>query len=116
MKYGWEEENNDVEETSDDSRIVGGLSGDGVPTNQSLIDPSLAAIKLMPLQRNGLIRKATGISPHVMLLSSMQKVLNAQHVFLLNMKQVINEEFDKREVVHSTFQVQKQVQDMLTSF
>ena len=29
---------------------------------------------------------------------------------------VINEEFDKREVGHSTFQVQKQVQDMLASF
>ena len=32
------------------------------------------------------------------------------------MKHVINEEFDKREVGHSTFQVQKQVQDMLASF
>ena len=32
------------------------------------------------------------------------------------MKQVINEEFGKREVGHRTFQVQKQVQDMLTSF
>lgn len=51
-----------------------------------------------------------------MLLASMQKVINSQNAFLLKMKQVINEEFDKREVGHSTFQVQKQVQDMLTSF
>ena len=30
-----------------------GLSGDGVLRNQSFIDPSLAAIKLMPLQGEG---------------------------------------------------------------
>ena len=54
--------------------------------------------------------------PYVMLLVSMQGVINAQYSFLLKMKQVINEEFDKREIGHSTFQVQKQVQDMLASF
>ena len=51
-----------------------------------------------------------------MLLASMQKVINAKYSFLLKMKQVINDEFDKREMGHSTFQVQKQVQDMLASF
>ena len=46
----------------------------------------------------------------------MQKVITVQHAYLLKIKQVINKEFDKREVGHGTFQVQKQVQDMLTSF
>jgi hypothetical protein len=32
------------------------------------------------------------------------------------MKTIINKEFDKREVGHSTFQVQKQVEQMLISF
>ena len=58
-------------------------------------------IKPISLQGNGLIQKATGIHPHVMLLVSIQKVINAQCSFLLKMKQVINDEFDKREVGHS---------------
>ena len=51
-----------------------------------------------------------------MLLASMQKVINSQHFFLQKMKETINLEFDKREVGHATFQVQKQVEQMLTSF
>ena len=118
LKYAWEEEDDSSSAVAVvDSTVaaVGELSG-LESTNQSFEDPSLVAIKPVPLRGNGLIRKATGIPPHVMLLASMQKVINAQHLFLLKMKQVINEEFDKREVGHSAFQVQKQVQDMLASF
>ena len=119
LKYAWEEEDDGIDKVNEDDRrsaaVVGELSG-LESTNQSFEDPSLAAIKPMPLRGNGLIWKATGIPPHVMLLASMQKVINSQHSFLLKMTQVINEEFDKREVGHSTFQVQKQVQDMLASF
>ena len=121
LKYTWEEEEDGVDKTGEDSStisrvaVVGGLSSDGV-TNQSFTDPSLAAIKPMPLRGDGLIRKATGIPMHVILSASMQKIINAQHVFLLKMTRVVNEEFDKREVGHRTFQVQKQVQDILTSF
>ena len=62
------------------------------------------------------VRKATGIPAHVMLLADMQRVIYAQHTFLHKMKIIINEEFDKREVGHATFQVQKQVEQMLTCF
>lgn len=62
------------------------------------------------------IRKAMGIPAHVMLLADMQRVMIAQHTFLHKMKIIINEEFDKREVGHATFQVQKQVQEMLSCF
>ena len=62
------------------------------------------------------IHKATGIPAHVMLLADMQRVMIAQHTFLHKMKIIINEEFDKREVGHATFQVQKQVQEMLSCF
>ena len=113
LKYVWEVEDDGVNEAGEDSTctgvaVVGRLLGDDV-TNQSFTDPSLPAIKHMPLEGNGLIRKETCTPQHVMLLASMQ-------TFLLKMKQVVNEEFDKREVGHSTFQVQKQVHDMLTSF
>ena len=84
--------------------VVGELLG-ADSTNQSFDDPSLAAIKPTPLRGNGLIWKATGTPPYVMLLASMQKVMDTQHSFLLKMKQVINEEFDKREVGHRNFQV-----------
>ena len=53
---------------------------------------------------------------HVMLLADMQKVIQAQQVFLFKMKTIINEEFDKRQVGHATFQVQKQVETMLSTF
>lgn len=46
----------------------------------------------------------------------MQKVIQAQNFFLFKMKIIINEEFDKRQVGHATFQVQKQVESMLCTF
>ena len=67
-------------------------------------------------RRTPRISKATGIPTHVMLLAHMQKVIEAQHHFLFKMKTVINEEFDKRQVGHATFQVQKQVEHMLSDF
>ena len=62
------------------------------------------------------VSNATGIPTHVMLLADMQKVIQAQHIFLFKMKNIINEEFDKRQVGHATFQVQKQVESMLSTF
>ena len=67
-------------------------------------------------RRTPRISKATGILMHVMLLADMQKVIKAQHYFLFKMKTVINEEFNKRQVGHATFQVQKQVEHMLSDF
>ena len=62
------------------------------------------------------VSKATGIPTHVMLLADIQKVMEIQHHFLNKMKTIINEEFDKRQVGHATFQVQTQVEHMLSSF
>ena len=124
VKYAWEED--------DDFEIVGtdgvSKSGAGVQedfqseeSNQVLasLEGVLGGCQVVPqvgtvgsLQ----IRKATGIPPHVMLLASMQKVINSQHFFLVKMKEIINSEFDKRELGHATFQVQKQVEQMLVSF
>ena len=85
--------------------------------NTDQVQPSpLAAEKPSMPMGSSLIRKATGIPPHVMLLASMQRVINSQHSMLEKLKSIINDEFDKREVGHTTFQVQKQVQDMLATF
>ena len=123
VKYAWEEDENfkivitdgtsqrDIESL----RPVEVLKDD---SNQS--SASLERVFGHPIPQEGRgslqIRKATGIPPHVMLLASMQKVINSQHFFLQKMKETINLEFDKREVGHATFQVQKQVEQMLTSF
>ena len=56
LKYALEEEDDGVDKIGEDSSIIGGLSGE-VLTNQSFTDTSLATIKPMPLQGNGLTRK-----------------------------------------------------------
>ena len=84
-------------------------------TTSQTTNPSLEPTSTIP-ERELKVTKATGIPMHVMLLADMQKVIKAQHEFLVKMKILINEEFDKREVGHATFQVQKQVEEMLTSF
>ena len=50
-----------------------------------------------------------------MLLADMQKIIEAQHHFLIKMKTIIKEEFNKRQVGHATFQVQRQVEFILSS-
>ena len=135
VKYAWEEDEDfkivivdgvsqkeisarDTTESLPQGVLEDLQQGDGGSTNQSSV--SLEGIYGYPIPQvdrgSLLIRKATGIPPHVMLLASMQKVINSQHFFLKKMKDTINLEFDKREVGHATFQVQKQVEQMLTSF
>ena len=63
-----------------------------------------------------MINKATGIPPHVMILANMKKVIDSQKHLLDKMINVIVDEFDKREVGHATFKVQKQVEDLIASF
>ena len=62
------------------------------------------------------ISKAMGIPTHVILLADMQKVIESQHHFLLKIETIINDESDKRQVGHATFQVQNQVDHMHTAF
>ena len=57
-----------------------------------------------------------GIPTHAMLLADMQKLIEAQHHFLIKMKTIVKEEFNKRQVGHATFQVQRQVEYILSSF
>mmetsp|Transcript_15894 Transcript_15894/g.15292 ORF Transcript_15894/g.15292 Transcript_15894/m.15292 type:complete len:82 (+) Transcript_15894:329-574(+) len=51
-----------------------------------------------------------------MLMADMQHVVNSQQEMLIKLKSGISHELDKRQVVHATFQVQHQVEDMLKSF
>ena len=71
---------NGVDKNSDTTSIVavvgGNLVNDCVRLNDSFIGPSLSAIKHMSLRDNGLIQKAIGIPPNVMLFVSMQNVIN----------------------------------------
>ena len=51
-----------------------------------------------------------------MLMADMQRVVKSQQEVLTKLKSVISEELDKRQVGHATFQVQRQVEEMLESF
>ena len=61
------------------------------------------------------VSKTTGIPMHVMLLADMQNVIQVKHIFLWKMKNIINEEFNKWQVGHVSFQVQKQVKSMIST-
>ena len=117
LAYAWEEcdiidvYQGEYDSTDSElSSIIRASANTSQETNSSL-EPTAA----IP-ERRLKVTKATGIPTHVMLLADMQKVIKAQHQFLVKMKNLINEEFDKREVGHATFQVQKQVEQMLASF
>jgi hypothetical protein len=68
--------------------------------------------------KKGSIHKATGIPPHVILLANKRKVILSQHVCVcvLNKHNAINKEFDKREVGPSSYLIQTQVQEFLSTF
>ena len=105
--YPWEEKNIDVQVITGNEEsepIVG--TGSLEPTIEEAVPPNQCAT----------IRKATGIPAHVMLMADMQRVINSQQSVLIQLKNVISEELDKREVGHTTFQVQKQVHNMITNF
>ena len=80
-------------------------------TSSEIPPPEEPTLRIVPR-----VTKATGIPLHVMLLADMQKVITAQHLFLVKMKSIINKEFDKRKIGHATFQVQTQVEQMLSTF
>ena len=119
VKYAWEEAlhitvyRGEYDQPDDElATIIGQTSPSHTENTSSEIPPpEEPTLRMVPR-----VTKATGIPSHVMLLADMQKVITAQHMFLLKMKTIINEEFDKREVGHATFQVQKQVEQMLSSF
>ena len=75
-----------------------------------------SAEQTVPGNHVGLIRRATGIPAHVMLMADMQNVLASQQNLLFQLKTTITAELDKRQVGHSTFQVQHQVESMLRNF
>ena len=62
------------------------------------------------------ISKAIDILTHVILLADIQKVIEAQRHFLFKMKTIINNEFEKKQVGHVTFQAQSHVEHMISSF
>ena len=124
VKYTWEEDEDfQIVETDGVSQSGAGVLQEDFQLEES--NQILASLKgiigYQVVPQAGIrgllqIHKATGIPPHVMLLASMQRVINSQHFFLLEMKEIINVEFDKRQLGHATFQVQKQVEQMLVSF
>ena len=62
------------------------------------------------------IKKATGIPPHVMLLANMQMVISSQHKFIDEMRNAINEEFDKRHMASDSFEAKNQLEKSLSQF
>jgi len=105
VKYAWEE-CSDISvyrgeyETHQDGELLS-IIGD-TSISRTARDPLDDSASLEPHvteasvpRRIPRISKATGIPTHVMLLADMQKVIEAQHLFLLKMKTIINEEFDK---------------------
>ena len=68
----------------------------------------------MPM-RTQRIWKATGIPVHVMLMADMQNVIKSQQSVITQVE-YIEKEFGQREVGHTIFQVQNQVEKMLSSF
>lgn len=127
VKYAWEECSDIVvfrgeyDTTGKDGELssITAVGDTGTNTRDPLNDSASlepqVTVASVP-RRTPRISKATGIPTHVMLLADMQKVIEAQHHFLFKMKTAINEEFDKRQVGHATFQVQKQVEHMLSAF
>ena len=122
VKYTWEEEEifEIVITDGTSQKEIDSLPQEGLLEelkDDTCLNQSSASLEgifacLIPQEGRGLLQicKATGIPPHDILLSSMQKVIDSQHFFLQKMKEIINLEFDKREVGHVTFQVQKQVE------
>ena len=90
----------------------GELSGS---TGDKSSEFSLESEKTMP-RRTQRIWKATGIPAHVMLMADMQRVIRYQQSVIVQVVCIIKKEFDQREVGHAIFQVQHQVEKMLSSF
>ena len=120
VDYAWDE---DVKvevykgQTGDRNKMAGDdVSGElSGSENKSSDSVSLGSEKTMP-RRTLRIRKATGIPSHVMLMADMQKFIRSQQAVLSQVRSIIKEEFDTREVGHTTFQLKDQVEKMLHSF
>ena len=125
VSYAWEEESLEVDVfrgrreedeglLSDNHNTDNHNTGSTAVDNDSSLESDLG--QMMTVEDNRQIRKATGIPMHVMLMADMQRVVSSQQQVLIQLRDVISTELDKREVGHSTFQVQSQVKDMLQSF
>ena len=62
------------------------------------------------------ITRATGIPSHVLLLADMQRVINSQQDVLKKIENVIKDEFDQREVGHSSLIIQQEMKDIIKKF
>ena len=114
VKYAYEEEANvsvSLYKAVEESAIEVELLTDtncAAPTNPSSSDAMMIDVVL--------IRKATGIPPHVLLLGNMQTVIASQQVFLTQMRSAINQEFEKRHMASESFQAKNQLEKTLTAF
>ena len=118
INYAWDEDVEvEVYKNQDGIQQVEEASGElsGSTGNESSDTVSLGSEKTMP-RRTQRIRKATGIPAHVMLMADMQRVIRSQQSVIAQVACIIKKEFDQREVGHATFQVQHQVEKMLSSF
>ena len=118
INYAWDEDVEvEVYKNQDGIQQVEEASGElsGSTGNESSDTVSLGSEKTMP-RRTQRIRKATGIPAHVMLMADMQRVIRSQQSVIAQVACIIKKEFDQREVGHATFQVQHQVERMLSSF
>ena len=75
-------------------------------------EPSTASIP----ERIPPITKATGIPSHVLLLADMQRVINSQQGLMKKIEIVIKNEFDQREVGHSSLLLQQEMKSMIENF
>ena len=123
VSYAWEEDSVKVhiirgdQEQEEHQGLLSSSSNIGTSGTGSSGSGSLGSeVQTVPEVTIRRIQKATGIPAHVMLMAEMQRVVSSQQQVLYKLKEVISTELDKRQVGHSTFQVQHQVEDMLMSF
>ena len=119
VSYAWEEESMEIDifrgaEEQDQSLLSSSVGSESGADQNSPLGSD--GNQVVPIGDDRRIRKATGIPAHVILMADMQRVVRSQQEVLLKLREVISTELDKRQVGHSTFQVQSQVEDMLKSF
>lgn len=84
--------------------------------NETQDSPTEDADAVGVTNKKMVITKATGIPPHVMLLANMQLVISSQHKFIDEMRNAINEEFDKRHMASNSFEAKNQLERSLSEF
>ena len=118
VKYAYEDEASDhvslFKGTEDETSQEVELLTDTTDTMDIQAPTDQSSLNAMMMERV-LISKAKGISPHVLLLGIMQKVIASQHMFLQEMKKSINEDIDKRHMASDSFEAKNQLAKTLTS-